>query len=262
MYRKNILIKLSTLILITLIVLTNLSSIAFAYVDGTAYGSNWNYYYDVENEEVDSRKAAYWCKYYCEEYDDDYAIFRTYECAANNIYTWAKNYDAIEFTSGHGGPGRIAIIEDFDNDDDWDKTYIRAGKGGESNTSDYYYLSTYSSTNIDDVALWVFAACNTANTSSTLGNLVNMATIKGVDCVIGYNDEIWWPVKNVTSSGNLFWHEFWYYAAGMGDTIRDSHDIALDNLIAWEGDAQGYDSEVISGEFGGLYYIKPAHNGF
>lgn len=244
-----------------LTVLTSQSPIAFADVGGTSYGSNWNYYYNSDDE-PDCRKAAYWCEYYCENFDSNYSIYKTYETKASSIYSWAECCDAIEFLASHAGPGRIWLAEDLNNDDNWDKTYLRAGIGGESNTDNYYYLSTYNSTDIDSVALWIFAGCNTADTSDTLGNLVNMATIKGVDCVIGYSDYLYWPTTNTTYAGNRFYQEFWYYSAGMAETISESHDIALDNLIALEGSTRGFDTVEIQGYFGGSYFIKPAHYGF
>ena len=78
---------------------------------------------------------------------------------------------------------------------------------------------------------------------------------------LGYSDVTYWPTTYTTSSGNRFFKEFWYWSAGMGETVQQAHDIALQNLWAIEHNHWGFDTVVISGEVGGNVVIKPAHYG-
>lgn len=226
------------LLVLLLLLLTIASTAAFA-VDGTSFGAKL-----PGDTEPDTRRAAYWCRYYCNNYAG-YNIYETNETTSQFIWEWARDYDAIEFLAQHANAGLITAVEDYNDDGVWNKTYLYAGKGGEQNTSGKYYLSTYTSTNVNDVLLWIFSGCLTANTSDTYGNLQTMAVNKGVDCVITYSSTLSFPTTNVDRYGNLFWREFWYYAARMGNSVYDSHNTALYNLYQWEGSYCGFDSRVL-----------------
>jgi hypothetical protein len=240
--------------LLTLLSMTN-SVLAY---DGTGYGAKWSNYSGTTD--IDTRRASYWMNYYCENYGG-YNIYQTTSDRSSNIYNYAKQIDELEFSFGHCNAGFIQLVGDNDGVAPWDATYIIAGLGGESNTSNNYYLSTYSSSDVDDLLLWVFGGCYTGNTSATYGNLLTRAAGKGVDCAIGFTSTVMAPTSNSDTSGNLYWKEFWYWAAVQGYTMQGACNYALQNLIALEGSAQGFNTVTFNGEVGSGISILPARAG-
>lgn len=157
---------------------------------------------------------------------------------------------SISFLHGHGAPGQIdtrdssdpntAILGTIPPTTTWDiapPPHIRE-------LDDYLPASE-----IDDSLLLIFSACETAETSDVWGNLLDVAASKGVDSVVGMRGKPLIPHMDSTtpmSYGNYFWNRAAYYLKS-SNTLSQSLNKAVQDLIAREGSASGWQRYVIAG---------------
>ncbi len=138
--------------------------------------------------------------------------------------------DNIFFFDGHGDAGRILFKQNGVS------TIITA------TNLNYPRISSYTSGQLDDIALTVYMACNTANTNSINGNLLDESTSKNVDTAVGFSN-------NINSAQSGYWsNRFWYYL----DEVYNINDAAVyatsDTRSAYgNNNVGGMDSYVIRG---------------
>jgi len=150
--------------------------------------------------------------------------------------------DNVFFFDGHGDAGRILFKQNG-------VSTIITG-----NNLNYPRLSSYIYGELNDVALAVYMACNTANTNTINGNLLDESTSRGIDTALGFSNSI-----NSAQSG--YWsNRFWYYL----DERYNFNDAAVyatsDTRATYNNDAGGLDSYVIRGSLSGA--IDPARAGY
>ncbi|MEN6443509.1 MAG: hypothetical protein ABFC71_07150 [Methanoregula sp.] len=151
--------------------------------------------------------------------------------------------DNVFFVDGHGSPGQIVFQHNGVD------SAISASNPG------LIRLSSFTSGELNDVALAVYVACNTANTDSTNGNLLYESTSRGVDTAVGFSNYI-------TSPQSEYWsNRFWYYL----DERYNIHDAAVYSLIDTRAqygllNPGGMDSYVIQGSISSA--IDPARAGY
>jgi hypothetical protein len=166
-----------------------------------------------------------------------------------DVFNELPTYSVV-FLHGHGAPGQIetndsadpenALLAKIDPTIYWD--VLPAPDIRE--VDDYLPESE-----LDDNLLTIFSACNTADTSDVWGNLLDVAVSKGVDSVLGMRGQPLIPdADNPTpnSFGNYFWNRAGLYLQS-GDTLSQSLNKALQDLIAKEGSGSGWGSYVIDG---------------
>ncbi len=112
-------------------------------------------------------------------------------CSAQSLYIDLPT-ESILFFSGHGDAGSLTC---------WDgsqKTYLFA-YGSDSIKNGIcgnYYLNK--ATSLSKISVAIFGACNTANTNSLSGNLLQQAFYKGIKSSIGWT-------TGVSTSQHSFW---------------------------------------------------------
>jgi hypothetical protein len=150
--------------------------------------------------------------------------------------------DQVFFFDGHGGAG----LMQFKSGGVY--SYITA-----SNPS-YSRISSYTSGELNDIALAVYMACYTANTDGTNGNLLAQSTARGADTAVGFSQSIY-----STQSG--YWsNRFWYYLDN-GYSVAQAAGAANADNQAYFGywDQGGMDYHVIQGN--NYMVIDPARAG-
>lgn len=151
--------------------------------------------------------------------------------------------DQVFFFDGHGGPGFIQFLSGGIYSD------ITA-----SNPS-YPRISSYTSGELNDLALAVYMACSSANTDGNSGNLLAQSTARGVDTALGFSQSI-----NSEQSG--YWsNRFWYYLDN-GDSVSQAIGAAnADNQVTYGYWNQGgMDTHVVQGN--NYLVIDPARAGY
>ncbi|PKL58565.1 MAG: hypothetical protein CVV34_01665 [Methanomicrobiales archaeon HGW-Methanomicrobiales-5] len=160
-----------------------------------------------------------------------------------NIAFSRMTADNVFFFDGHGSAGQIVFQQSGID------SAITA-----SNPS-LPRLSSYTSGELNDIALAVYMACNTANSDSTNGNLLDQSTSKGVDTAVGFSSTIY-PTQS------SYWsNRFWYYL-DEGYNIRDAAVYATSdnsNNFGWWNQG-GMNNYVIRGSLSSA--IDPARAGY
>ncbi|MDO9550444.1 MAG: hypothetical protein Q7J03_05665 [Methanoregula sp.] len=152
--------------------------------------------------------------------------------------------DNVFFFDGHGDAGRILFKKNCGT-----LTTITASN------PNFYRISSFTSGQLNDVALAVYMACNTANTDSTNGNLLAQSTARGVDTAIGFSQSIY-------STQSAYWsNQFWYYLDN-GYTVSQAAGAANADNQAYFGywNQGGMDYNVIQGN--NYMVIDPARAGY
>ncbi len=96
-----------------------------------------------------------------------------------------------------------------------------------ANQIQYMSSSNKALVNIGDlsnVALIIFAGCNSGLSHATKGNLVDMAISKGAQCAIGWENSIWYPYSND-------WLIRFVYYSGLDKNITNASTAADDYCI-------------------------------
>lgn len=155
--------------------------------------------------------------------------------SANTSYSILSGKSFFLF-AGHGNAGLIKF---------WDgssSSYIVGSRS--SNTTTYRALSNLSGdTALADMRVMAFVGCYTANTSSSSGNLLTVATDdKGASSAIGFTNTVYFP-----SSGYTFIEKFTEKLAD-GKTVSSAASSA--KSAVWLSNLQyyGYDSYTIEGD--------------
>jgi hypothetical protein len=106
---------------------------------------------------------------------------------------------------------------------------------------------------VDDMRLMILAGCDTSVANDSWGDFLQAASSRGVDSVIGFSDLVYYPgttpstpVGNTNYSGNYFWSRFAAYVK-TGVSVATAMSRARTDLVAKEGDADGWDRYVIGG---------------
>jgi hypothetical protein len=169
----------------------------------------------------------------------------------------AGNYQGSTATSAFN---RIASDNVFFFDGHGDAGLMEFRNGGVSsfitaNNPGNIRLSSYTSGQMNDIALAVYMACNTANTGSVNGNLLDESTSRGVDTAMGFSNLI-----NSAQSG--YWsNRYWYYL----DERYNFNDAAVYSLVDTRSyfgwlNVGGMDSYAIRGSLSST--IDPARAGY
>jgi len=151
--------------------------------------------------------------------------------------------DNVFFFDGHGDAGRILFKQNGVS------SVITA------TNLNYPRLSSYTSNELDDIALAVYMACNTANTNSINGNLLDESTSRGVDAVVGFSN-------NINSAQAGYWSgRFWNYLDERYN-INDAAVFATSDTRTNYGNNNlgGLDYYVIRGSISSA--IDPARAGY
>lgn len=163
---------------------------------------------------------------------------------ANTAYNRMTS-DQVFYFFGHGDAGRILFKE--------------SGLPMTAISADNPYLlptiSGHSYSEMNDIALAIYLACNTANTDSTNGNLLYESTSNGVDTAVGFSNYI-------TKGQAAYWSDqFMYYL----DEQYNINDAAVYSLVDVRNEygmfnVGGMDSYVIQGSVSST--IDPQRAGY
>lgn len=151
--------------------------------------------------------------------------------------------DNVFFFDGHGNSGLI----EFKNGNTY--SFITA------DDPNNIRLSSYNSGQLNDIALAVYMACDTANTNPTIGNLLDESTAMGVDTAVGFSNTITTPQSGYWSN------RFWYYLYNQYN-FNDAAAYSLVDTRSYYGwfNVGGMDSYVIRGSLSST--INPARAGY
>jgi len=145
----------------------------------------------------------------------------------NNSKYVAENHmidDAIFSFTGHAAPGVLVFY------DGNEKNYLFAD-------NDIKKLSQ-----LKDILFSAYIGCDTAQTDSTYGSLLETSKNEGVDSALGFNDSIYVEHTN-------YWCErFWYWATKIGNTLREATSKACEDVRIKFGDYGNTDSFKFDGD--------------
>ena len=161
--------------------------------------------------------------------------------SANAAYTVLPTTD-IFVSHNHGIPGRQLF-----NKADGTNTYLYGSKtiaSGEVNRA----LSNYSSGQLSEVDLIMFVGCNMGVTSSTYGNMVDIALSKGAYCSVGWLNTTYDDVMNC-------WVGAFFDKCREGVTVADAMTFA-DSVIYNHTTYSAYYSSAINRYYGNSPYAR------
>jgi hypothetical protein len=179
--------------------------------------------------------------------------------SCNNSHAYWVFYDmdddAVINYHGHGHDGTLSAW----NGTDW--SYV-VGQLTGTRQPYIYYLSDYT-VGIKDLTLLTLISCSSGLTDPLYGNLMDTATSKGVDNVIGFTSTIYMP-QSIYWSNDFYSRCNYYSPLGGPQKIADAAEGAkTDTLIQYPG---GGGIQNIHGHYRNLAgnpldYLKPAHYG-
>ena len=223
--------KLSLVLLALLLAAMAMVPMVGAYQAST-YGTNYG-------DGLDTSSVAQTAK--DEQNSMGYSASRYLNSNADSAFSRMAS-DNVFFFDGHGAPGRIIFKQNG-------VSTIITG-----NNLNYPRLSSYVSGELNDVALAVYMACETANTNSINGNLLDESTARDIDTAIGFSN-------NINSDQSGYWsNRFWYYLDERYNINDASVYATSDTRTTYYNDAGGLDSYVIRGSLSSA--IDPARAGY
>ena len=140
--------------------------------------------------------------------------------SANSGYSSLPNVDLFLFNH-HGGPGMLEFRVNSG-----EKSYIVADAA-----NDYYLTSADREiadlSSMSNINLAIYCGCNTAQYSSTYGDLVEETLEKGAKCAIAWYDEVY-------DTNSNRWFELFFTYCGQGKTIAQALELT-DEAMEEEG---------------------------
>lgn len=211
---------LAVVLLVGLIIPTN----ATQYNPPWAHNFGFHYLSPPWSQDLDTRTPATNAANY--QSIVGYNTFNLPDSGAYLIFNKIKD-DAVFFFIGHSNsdpndPGGALIFFNGTT------SYLIAEDKGYQVIGDHYYLSSTSS-ELSDLLLAVYVGCYSGGSSSKWGNLVEMTHQKGVDNVIGFSKNIYFPYCAYWS--DRFWYRCLYGQAGGHQTIKNAGDGAVADVM-------------------------------
>ena len=159
--------------------------------------------------------------------------------------------DAIFYINSHGAAGLVCCP--YNNSGTWTMTYLSANSTPDNMAWSLQYKYENTTDKLKRVRFAYFGGCNTANTSSIYGNLLNMANSLGVDCSLGFTG-------NITTNRNFYFSErlIAYYGMDPNNTVSACAASASSDTFNVFGDFGGVNTYSIVGN-GGIKLVPAAY---
>ena len=164
-------------------------------------------------------------------YDMDYNAARFYNRYANVAFEEIPESDLVVITN-HALPGEMKFYNSTLYADTTIYNQYNAG------------LGNYDAGDLSRIKLMTFAGCNSGDTSSMYGNLVDSAKNKGVYCCIGWTESFYHD--DIINWHNAF-YESLYYGNTVSIAIADANLALLGNALEYSSiSAQYYGTSPLS----------------